>query len=186
MVRSVRFGYGASLVSLVVLLAACAPVGGEGPTGVAELDEVVEAALSGDVSLQREMISYSSLPCLTIEGLGGPPPCREGESEGTLVDVLPVIGAEGGHLRREEMQSWPGLIETELVAAYRLSDQVFADANYPAGEFGLLFSGEMAAEAITVHVRDGGIVRIDHHMGASLEEIVQREAGEMILEPTSS
>jgi hypothetical protein len=123
---------------------------------------------------------------MTVEGLGGPPPCLEGESEGTLVDVIPLIGGEGGHLRREEIRSWQGLTVTELVAAYRLSDQVFADVNYPAGEYGLLFSGALEAESVTVHVRDGGIVRIDHHMGASLEEIVQREAGEMILEPTSS
>jgi hypothetical protein len=123
---------------------------------------------------------------MTVEGLGGPPPCLEGESEGTHVDVIPFIGGEGGHLRREEIQGWQGLTVTELVAAYRLSDRVFADANYPAGVYGLLFSGALEAEFVTVHVRDGAIVRIDHHMGASLEEIVQREAGEMILEPTSS
>jgi hypothetical protein len=149
------------------------------------VDEVVAAVLAGDASLQREMIHYTSLPCRTVEGLGGPPPCREGESEGTIVDVLPVIGGEGAHLRQEEIESWPGLNVTELVAAYRLSDQVFADENYPAGEYGLLFSGVSEAEAITVHVWDGGIVRIDYHMGASLEDVIEREAGEMILEPSS-
>src|SRR3989304_3834358 len=137
------------------------PASGRGPTGIEEIDRIIVAALAGDTARLREMIQYPPLRCLTLEGLGGPPPCREGESEGTLVEVLPFIGPEGSHLGREDVQDWTGLDVRELVAVYRLSDQVYADENYPAGDYGVLFAGQPGIKGITVHVRDGGIVRID-------------------------
>jgi len=161
------------------------PASGRGPTGIEEIDRIIVAALAGDTALLREMIRYTTLRCLTLEGLGGPPPCREGESEGTLVEVLPFIGPEGSHLRREDVQDWKGLDVSELVAVYRLSDQVYADENYPSGDYRVHFASQPGIEGITVHLRDGGIVRIDYHLGTSVQEIVEGEAAEMILAPSS-
>ena len=158
----IRFIYRAVLVGLAALSPACGlaggapsptspgPLQGETPTGIEELDRIIAAALAGDTALLREMIRYTTLRCLTLEGLGGPPPCREGESEGTLVEVLPFIGPEGSHLRREDGQDWTGLDVSELVAVYRLSDQVYADENYPVGDYGVLFAGQPGIEGITV------------------------------------
>jgi hypothetical protein len=66
------------------------------------------------------------------------------------VEVLPFIGPEGSHLRREEVQDWTGLDVSELVAVYRLSDQVYADENYPSGDYRVHFASQPGIEGIAV------------------------------------
>src|SRR5574339_409121 len=55
-------------------------------SGVAELDPVLDAAASGKVEMLRSRIQFTQAECTWREGLGGPPRCREGEEEGTVVE----------------------------------------------------------------------------------------------------
>ncbi len=48
---------------------------------------------------------------MTVHALGGPPPCRKGEAEGTVVEVLPSRGPEGSFMRKDEVGNWLGLVQ---------------------------------------------------------------------------
>jgi hypothetical protein len=99
--------------------------------------------------------------------LGGPPPCLPGEPEGTPIEVLPILGSEGGYIRKADIGAWEGLRSTELYAAYEVSDAAYTEPNFPAGEYALVFGGTSGTGSdFTLQVRDGRIIRIDYYMGA--------------------
>jgi hypothetical protein len=77
-------------------------------TGIAEVDNILEVVASGDVEELRSLNQLTSTKCTQREGLGGPPKCRDGEAEGTPVEVLPFLGPEGSYLRKEEIGNRPG------------------------------------------------------------------------------
>jgi len=72
-------------------------------TGIQIVDVVIEAVLADDLEAERELIHYTTTGCTTVSGLGGPPKCRADEGEGTPVEVFPVLGVEGRHVRREDI-----------------------------------------------------------------------------------
>ena len=152
-------------------------------TGIAEIDAVIETVLSGARQEQLELLQFSSLPCTQAEGLGGPPKCAGGEEEGTVVEVFPILGSEGHHMRRGEIDSWEGLPASDVFAVYRVSDQVYSDASYPAGEYGIVFILEEGEPAVNAHVRDGRIIRLDYLFVDPSEIDLEQLASEIILAP---
>ena len=130
-----------------------------GPTEMPELNNVIEIVLSGDVEAQRSLIRFTQTECTNAEGLGGPPKCLAGETEGASVDVLPLLGPEGSFIRRDEIEDWDGLHVSELFAAYEVSEAVYSDENYPRGEYALVFieSNENLQMSVTLQVTDGRI-----------------------------
>lgn len=155
-------------------------------TGIPEIDKVLEAVENSDPQKLRDAIHYSTLACKTVNALGGPPPCHEGEAEGTLVDALPILGSEGGHLRKEEIKDSFILDVTGLYAVYRVSEKVFSDANYPKGVYGVILVGPDNSSNVVLQIKEGGIVRIDYVMDSSpssLANILERDAVEVILAP---
>jgi hypothetical protein len=156
-------------------------------TGIEEIDTVLDALESSDPQKLRDAIHYSTLACKTVNALGGPPPCNEGEAEGTLVEVLPILGSEGGHLRKEEIKDSFVLDVTGLYAVYRDSEEVFSDANYPKGDYGVILVGADNSSNVVLQIKEGGIVRIDYVMDSSpdpLANALERDAAEIILAPT--
>jgi len=79
------------------------------PTTMEEIDTILAAVNSNDKQKLNDLFSYTTIACKTVNALGGPPPCREGEAEGTLVEVLPILGPEGTYLWKDEISNWPGL-----------------------------------------------------------------------------
>ena len=157
-------------------------------TGIAEIDTVLEAVESNDPQKLRDAIHYSTLACKTVNALGGPPPCHEGEAEGTLVEALPILGSEGGHLRKEDIKDSFVLDVTDLYAVYRVSEKVFSDANYPKGDYGVILVGADNSSNVFLQIKAGGIVRFDFVMNDSpdaLRNILERDASEVILAPKS-
>lgn len=154
-------------------------------SGVPEADAVIPTLLAHDAEAINELIHYNVIPCTTAEGLGGPPKCLEGETEGTLVEAFPTLGAEGGHIRPDGMNMLISLLHTdELYAVYELSDEVYADDAYPRGRYGVLFiSDQEGFPTTTVHVDENGIVRIDYHLDESPDEVMAREAATLLLAP---
>jgi hypothetical protein len=156
----------ATLTLLVLsawLVAACSPRTSipSGEDTIPHLEELVNAVSSGSNEDLMALVRFSSLPCTHKEGLGGPPKCLAGETEGTLVDVLPVLGSEGGHIRRSEFSSWPSIGEAQLYAAFRTSKSAYSDEFFPAGEFGVAFLLS-PSNAVVFQVTDEGIVRLDY------------------------
>jgi hypothetical protein len=155
-------------------------------TGLQEIDNIIAAAASGDVSTLLPLIQFTNAKCTTQEGLGGPPKCRAGEAEGTSVEVLPFMGPEGGFLRKDEIQQWQGINVSGLYAVYQVSAVVIAEQYYPVGEQAILFAGKDNGSSTALRIRDGKIVRVDTIFDISpqaLHSILQREASTVLLAP---
>jgi hypothetical protein len=148
---------------------------------VPHLDYLVSAVSSGSTDDLLALVHFSSLPCTEKEGLGGPPKCLADETEGTLVDVLPILGSEGGHIRRSVFSSWPGIGAGQLYAAFRTSEGTFSDEFFPAGEFGVAFFLPDKASVVVFQVTEVGIVRLDFPAVTSFEDILK--GNEVILGP---
>jgi hypothetical protein len=82
-------------------------------SGIAIVDEILDAAAAGYAPAMDDLIDYTKEACGDPSGMppgAGPPSCPSGVADGTLVEILPYIVCEGGHLTRENA---PGrLIET--------------------------------------------------------------------------
>ena len=192
------------VILLALGIAACAPVTPATPTsdprstegyypltiltGIAEIDSVLGAVASGDDRKLRSIIRFTDAKCTRAEGLGGPPKCRVGESEGMTVEVLPFLGSEGSFLHKEEIENWQGIDVTGLYAIYEVSSDVLVEEYYPAGKYAIMFIGKEGQPPVVLRIGDGRIVRVDHLFDSSpdaLQATLEREAARVILPPLS-
>ena len=107
----------------------------------AEVQALVDAALSGDPEALRPFLDYAAIPCSTAipVGPGGPPLCREGEADGTLVDVLFLSSCEGGYSRPDELdRTLVTLSDIDFYAVYRMPERF--NASPFAAEYVAIFS----------------------------------------------
>jgi hypothetical protein len=152
-----------------------------------EIDPVLEAIASTDKQALISLIEYTRAKCTNAEGLGGPPKCREGEAEGTSMEVLPFLGGEGSYFRKEEIASWQGINVAALYAIYEVdSSRILVEESYPPGEFAIVLVGAEEQSSVALRVTDGRIVRVDYlfePIPESLNALVQREAAKVILAP---
>jgi len=152
-------------------------------TGIPDVDAVLAAVESGDPQALRDLVRYTTVGCTNAEGLGGPPKCREGEAEGTLVNVLPFLGSEGHFLHESELSSFPGVNVIGLYAVYVVSDSAYSEEAYTTGEYAAMFTTEDDQTVIVLQIREG-IVRIDYlYSPTSWGDVIQRDASELILAP---
>jgi hypothetical protein len=171
-------------LALVWLVSACSPQAStpDAAEEVPHLDALVSAVTSGSAGDLLPLVRFSALPCTNAEGLGGPPKCIAGEAEGTLVDVLPVLGPEGHHRRRSDFSSWPGLDDAQLYAAFRTPESTYTDEFFPRGEYGVAFS--LANQTFLIfQMTDEGIVRLDYDLEPSIAGIL--DESEVILTPAA-
>ena len=83
-------------------------------SGDPTIDLVIEAVERQDVPALLELTELQSVACVaSLEGLGGPPLCREGEEEGTIVEVFPAAYCEG------VLDHFPGAVLGQFVSAAR-------------------------------------------------------------------
>lgn len=155
-------------------------------TQIEELDIILAAVASGDPQQVRDLFGYTATACMTVNALGGPPPCRAGEAEGTSVEVLPILGSEGSFLRREEAGGFPGLQVSGIYAVYEVSSSAYSEPNYPAGDYALAFVSDSDIPGVVLQVRDGRIIRIDYVFEmTSFKDRLERDASNFILPPNS-
>jgi hypothetical protein len=155
-------------------------------TGVEEIDRVLEAVASGDQQALLSLIQFTEAKCTHQEGLGGPPKCREGEAEGTPMEVLPFLGSEGSYLRKEEIRNWQGIDVSALYAVYEVSSNVLVEEYFPAGEYVIVLIGSETGFSVALRVMDGRLVRVDdlfEPIPETLDALIQREASNVILAP---
>jgi len=151
--------------------------------GVADVDAVLAAVESGDPQQLRDLLRFTSVNCTTADGLGGPPKCQDDEVDGTPVEVLPFLGPEGNFLHKANVDDFPGVNVIGVYAVYRNSDTAYSEEAYPVGEYAILLKAEENQPNVILQVRSG-IVRIDYLFPpTSLDEIVERDAAQMILIP---
>lgn len=198
------------LMTLILAVAACAPatpatkaeppteqIVPTGPyhpltsqTGIQTVDQILRAVSDGDPEAQRALIEFTNAACTHQDGLGGPPKCREGEAEGTHVEVLAFLGSEGGHVRKDEMENWPALVKaTGVYAVYEVNAAaISSEEYYPVGKYVIVFVDEENRAATALRIGEGGIVRVDDIIDSSPENLramVEREASAVILPPKS-
>lgn len=155
-------------------------------TGIEEVDSVLDALASGDARELRSLIQFTNAKCTRAEGLGGPPKCLAGETEGTPVEVLPFLGSEGSFLRKDEIDNWQGVDISGVYALYEVSPDVIVEEYYPAGEYALMLVGKESQSPVVLRLSAGRLVRVDYPAGdssESLKAVLQREAGTLILPP---
>ena len=153
----------------------------EARTNNVDLDPIIDAVLKHNFLALQGLTQFSIIGCTHTDGLGGPPKCMENESEGTLIESIPILGTEGHHLRRAEYESWEGPDAIGLLAVYKTSDGTFSDPSYPAGEYALVFLLSRGPEKLILQVLEGKIVRYDYHLGELTEGDLDKKSSEMIL-----
>jgi hypothetical protein len=165
MVRSIK---GIVLLSILFLVACSSPTPAsqygyplDTRTGIPDIDNVLAAVARGDAEDVRALIQYTHAPCTWKEGLGGPPKCREGEAEGTMLEVLPFLGSEGSFIRRNEIANWSGIDADALYAVFGVADSARHEEYYPPGEYVALFLQKDDQNGVALHITDGKIVRVD-------------------------
>ena len=149
--------------------------------GLESLDKVLEAILSNRIEDRRAFVTYTVVGCTTADGLGGPPKCQAGEAEGTLLEVLPILGSEGHHARRESIDQALSFQVEGLYAIHLIPEDVWQDESFPAGEYGVVVVLVDNPFPMTVHVKEGGIIRLDYHLGKTPVEVIEETEGELIL-----
>lgn len=181
-------------LTAATLLASCttapSPTPPTTPTGIPYVDAVIEAGQSGDPQVLKALFYLRTVPCTTERWLLRQPLCLQGETDGTLVQTMPMLSADLGHLRINEINSWQGIGEAELYAVYRTGSYTYSDEFFPAGEFAVAFLPEGSAFVFILQVTRDGIVRMDfcgvHDdicPGSTIEEIFQEHESEFILGP---
>lgn len=155
-------------------------------TTIEEIDTILAAVNSNDKQKLTDLFSYTAIACKTVNALGGPPACREGEAEGTLVEVLPGLSSEGSYLHKDEISNWPGLDVAGLYAVYKVSESTYSEENFPKGDYAVILVGNENIPGIVLHITDAGIVRIDYILDDApdaLQAVLERDAERVILAP---
>jgi hypothetical protein len=110
-------------------------------TGVPAVDAVIAAVLSGDTDEVVPLVQLRSLACGPQQGAGSPPPCPQGQPNGTTVSVLPVATCEGEWRPESAVAaSFEPLVggEPELYAVYGMPTQF--QSLIPDGRYVAVFS----------------------------------------------
>ena len=72
-------------------------------SGIGVIDAFLDALAADDMNAMDALTSYDSIGCVTGQpGIGSPPSCDDGETEGTLLQVIITTQCEGGYVRRRD------------------------------------------------------------------------------------
>lgn len=136
--------------------------------------DVVTAVLAGDVARLTSLIHYTPVACTTTGALGGPPLCRADEREGTLIEAVPLLEAEGVMVRADEMRGVVGrLVSLDLTPIVAGEPrELFSDDAWLPADQAVIFVNEEPRQAIAVLTDDVGIVRM--YYGRSVGEVYAR------------
>ena len=142
---------------------------------------MIDVVLAHDFPAIKELTRYLKIGCVNLEGFGGPPHCVEGEPEGTPIEVVPILGPEGYHMRAAEYESWPEPDVLGLLAVYRTSAETWSDPSYPAGDYGLVFLLPGGIELLTLQISGGEIIRFDYGFEGISTTDLEIKAQEILL-----
>lgn len=156
-------------------------------SGITSIDQILDAISNADAGRLRSLVEFTDAQCTHREGLGGPPKCREGEDEGTPMEVLSFLDSEGSFLRRDEIGNWPGIAASGIYSIYEVNAAVISSEQYyPIGKYAIILTGEENQPAVALRVGESGIVRVDtifDSSPANLSAMIEREASTVILAP---
>jgi hypothetical protein len=106
-------------------------------TGIDSIDAVAHAVRKDGVRGLADLVLYRQVACTTtVEGIGGPPECLEGEAEGTEVLAVFAASCEGYYARESDVLfsnielASPALYGAFRVGASSSLRRPWADATY--------------------------------------------------------
>ena len=166
------------LLAALIAVAACGGGGGDdAPKSVSDVNNVVAAIDGRSVETLGELVGCRQEACTSQPGdAGGPPACRFGEAEGTLVVVAPSAQCEAPYLRSGDV---PNALEhlldpePEVYAAFPIP--ATASAVEPVGEYVVVLSSneEGAPPGRRLVIEGGKVVLLDFGCGESPEQMVE-------------
>jgi hypothetical protein len=150
--------------------------------GIPEVDDILDAVLSNNAAQIRPRVRFVAEPCESRPSNGAvPPPCAEGEAEGTEIEGIEIGTCEGEFRRRADFDAWvEQVFEVEsLFGVYRGPASQGADADYVAVFELAALGGQERALAVSI---DGGvIVYMKFSCGETAQELVDLlELGEQV------
>jgi hypothetical protein len=153
---------------------------------ISEIRPVVKAIMGGSIDQRKERLQFLTTPCTTSGGLGGPPPCAEGEEEGDLVEVFPVLESEGYFLRKSEIERGLQFMVKGLYAAYQEPPNPEALPYWPSGGTVLIFDRDEndIPLPVSILVQDGKMARFSFHFGISPDDLLRSiPVSQVVLSP---
>jgi hypothetical protein len=137
------------------------------------INSIIAAIEANDVQTVSEFLAYIPTACATnVQGAGGPPDCRDGEPDGTLVPVLAIADCEGHYSRENEVRLDP-LSEGTITYLNAYTAPV---GFFPEGETVLLFTRTMPGIpeiGLQLILTDDAITGIRYGCGITAEEMVE-------------
>lgn len=138
---------------------AAAAVNNSSRYGIPAVDRILNALFDNPTQLE-ELVVFTIAPCTQAEGLGGPPKCAPGESEGAEIEVLPILGSEGSFLRKGQVQLTERIGQANLMGVFQVQDEFVSEQYYPAGEYGIVLM-RTDGNIVVLRITQDGIVRLD-------------------------
>lgn len=119
-------------VGFLLVATACGG-GAKKRTDVTDVDGVIDAVTSREATAISDRLQFSTLPCTTATGEGGPPKCAAGEADGTKVDVFETYDCAVNWRRRTDVDAMVRQVSAlapRVYAAFRTPP-----AYEPGGQF---------------------------------------------------
>jgi hypothetical protein len=149
-----------------------------GSTGIDSIDAIARAVRSGNAQDIADLVVFRQVACTTnIQGIGGPPACRQGEAEGTEVLVIFGASCEGYYARGDELPfRRVALGDSPLYAVFRIDAGTQLARTWPDAKYAVVLNrvvGEAAADlAFALLADDEGIVGFSESCGETPERWV--------------
>ena len=159
-------------------------------TGIAAIDQVLEAVESGDSDALIAQAKISIQKCTHAQGAGGPPKCRPSEAEGTSVEVMFASSCEGFYLRHDDLDSTAARFlegTPKVHSVYPHNGLLFPSSQYIVLLSATPNEGIPATLGRELFVSDNGIVGLNFGCGESPRDMISMQSlGEPIFSTGSS
>jgi hypothetical protein len=149
-------------------------------TGNADIDPVLAAVESGNGQQIFAITGFSQAACTDHpEGIGAPPKCPQGVSEGTPIEVIPVSACEGALVPRTDFEASPAVPGVGMP----LDTIVRADSSQ-AWQYTVMFTNPTNGLAAALYVTKGKITGTWSGCSETPAEwLASQPHGEFILPP---
>ncbi|TAK61456.1 MAG: hypothetical protein EPO22_08395 [Dehalococcoidia bacterium] len=166
------------------------PAGGQasqGPTGLPEVDHLIQAARDGNFIELASLAGYQKVGC-EGGGTASAPPCRSGEASGTKVEALAFSNCDHSWIRPEQVSDQYKLLlssgQVSLYAAYHPNDT----SDTFEGGFGSTVVVVLSAgqSGVALHVKDGRVTWIEKECKGIGDLVAGSRVKSMIVAPGGS
>jgi len=173
----------AGLLVILVSLAACGG-GDDDAATVPDVDRVAAAVQTRDSAALLGLIGYEQVACTSAPlDVGGPPPCRAGEEDGALVDVVQAVQCKGAYLRPSDV---PNALQHFLDPRPVVYAAFEAPETWESGEYAVVLTSSQQGRAVASQlvIEGGKVVLLDFGCGETPEEkIADIDQGSFLIEP---